>query len=124
MSRIERINAELKKQLSIVLQDGISDPRVAGKMICVTEAQVDKDLTLAQIYISVLGAEGNEQDILDGLNSAEGYIKSCLKSKIKLRNMPALRFIYDNSISYGRKISKILDEIHSAESHENKNLGE
>ena len=42
MSRIERINAELKKQLSIVLQDGISDPRVDRKMICVTEAQVDK----------------------------------------------------------------------------------
>ncbi|MDE6758534.1 MAG: 30S ribosome-binding factor RbfA [Clostridia bacterium] len=124
MSRIERINAELKKQLSIVLRDGISDPRVSGKIICVTDVEVDKDLTLAQIYISVLGGEGNEQDILAGLQSAEGYIKSCLKSKIKLRNMPALRFFYDNSISYGRKISKIIDEIHSAESNENKNSGE
>ncbi|MDE7336545.1 MAG: 30S ribosome-binding factor RbfA [Clostridia bacterium] len=124
MSRIERIHAELKKQLSVILRAGRSDPRVAGRMICVTDAQVDRDLTLAQIYISVLGGEGSEKDILDGLNSAEGYIKSCLKSKIKLRNMPALRFIYDNSISYGRKISKIIDEIHSAENQENKNSGE
>lgn len=124
MSRIERINAELKKQLSVVLRDGINDPRVAGKIICVTDVEVDKDLTLAQIYISVLGGEGNEQDILAGLSSAEGYIKSCLKSKIKLRNMPSLRFIYDNSLSYGRKISHIIDEIHSAESKDKENSGE
>lgn len=115
MSRIERINAELQKQLSIVLRDGINDPRVAGKMICVTDVEVDSDLTLAQVYISVLGGEGSEQSILNGLDSAQGYIKSCLKSKIKLRNMPALRFKYDNSISYGRKIDKIIDEINSGE---------
>ncbi|MDE6189421.1 MAG: 30S ribosome-binding factor RbfA [Clostridia bacterium] len=115
MSRIERINAELKKQLSVILRDGIKDPRVAGKIICVTDAQVDRDLTLAQIYVSVLGGENDEKSILDGLNSAEGYIKSELKSKIKLRNMPALRFLYDDSISYGRKISKILDDLNSSE---------
>ena len=48
MNRYERINAELKKQLSIILRDGINDPRVAGKMICVTDAKVDRDLTLAR----------------------------------------------------------------------------
>ena len=58
MNRYERINAELKKQLSIILRDGINDPRVAGKMICVTDAKVDRDLTLAQVYISVLNANG------------------------------------------------------------------
>ena len=115
MSRIERINAELKKQLSIILQDGIEDPRLAGKIICVTDAKVDKDLTLAQIYVSVLGAENDEKTILDGLASAEGYIKSELKSKIKLRNMPALRFFYDDSAIYGRKISKILDELNTSD---------
>lgn len=115
MSRIERINAELQKQLSIVLRDGVSDPRLAGKIICVTEVTVDRDLTLAQVYVSALGGENNEREILDGLSSAEGYIKSALKTKIKLRNMPALRFLYDNSISYGRKISKIIDEINASD---------
>lgn len=114
MNRIDRINAELKKQLSVVLRDGINDPRVAGKMICVTDCSVDKDLTLAQVHVSVLGVgEDKQQEVLEGLNSAEGYIKSCLKSKIKLRAMPELRFFYDNSINYGMKISKIIDEIHS-----------
>lgn len=119
MSRIERINAELKKQLSIVLQEGINDPRVKGKIVCVTDASVDRDLTLAQIYVSVLGTQTKEQEqeVIDGLNKAEGFIKSCLKSKIKLRNMPALRFYYDNSLNYGMKISKIIDEINAKENN-------
>ena len=54
MSRIERINAELQKQLSIVLRDGINDPRVAGKMICVTDVEVDSDLTLANNLFSTV----------------------------------------------------------------------
>ncbi|MDE7348823.1 MAG: 30S ribosome-binding factor RbfA, partial [Clostridia bacterium] len=86
MNRYERINAELKKQLSIILREGVNDPRVAGKMICVTDTQVDRDLTLAQVYISILGANGSEKEVLDGLHSAEGYIKSRLKNMIKLRN--------------------------------------
>lgn len=116
MNRIDRINAELKKQLSIVLRDGINDPRVKGKMICVTDCSVDRDLTLAQVYVSILGIEqGKESEVIDGLNNAEGFIKSCLKTKIKLRAMPELRFFYDNSLNYGMKISKIIDEIHSKE---------
>lgn len=117
MNRYERINAELKKQLSIILREGVNDPRVAGKMICVTDTQVDSDLTLAQVYVSILGANGKEQEVLDGLHSAEGYIKSRLKNMIKLRSMPALRFKLDTSLEYGLKISKIIDEIHKKESN-------
>ncbi|MDE6372734.1 MAG: 30S ribosome-binding factor RbfA [Clostridia bacterium] len=115
MNRYERINAELKKQLSIILREGVNDPRVAGKMICVTDTQVDRDLTLAQVYISILGANGSEKEVLDGLHSAEGYIKSRLKNMIKLRNMPSLRFKLDNSLDYGMKIYKIIDDIHKKE---------
>ena len=116
MNRYERINAELKKQLSIILREGVNDPRVAGKMICVTDTQVDRDLTLAQVYVSILGANGNEKEVLDGLHSAEVHTKSRLKNMIKLRNMPALRFKLDTSLDYGIKISKIIDEIHKNES--------
>ena len=124
MNRSERINAALKKQLSIILREGINDPRVAGKMICVTDTQVDRDLTLAQVYVSILGAAGKEKEVLDGLHSAEGYIKSQLKSMIKLRNMPALRFKLDTSLDYGMKISKIIDDIHKKESDKSKDDSE
>lgn len=111
MNRMDRINSELKRQLSVVLQDGVRDPRVAGTMISVMEVSADKDLTLAKVYVSIFGADGREDEVIEGLNSAQGYIKSCLKNKIMLRAMPQLRFIKDNSIAYGMKMDKRLSEL-------------
>lgn len=110
MNRTERTNAELKKQLSLILLDGIKDPRVTG-LISIMKVSCDDDLTLAKVYISVLGADGKENQVVEGLNNAQGYIKSCLKSKIKLRALPQLRFVFDDSIQYGIKISKIIADI-------------
>lgn len=114
MNRIERTNSELKKQLSIILSNGIRDPRVVG-LITVLKVDCDPDLTLAKVYVSVMGANGKEKEVIEGLKSAEGYIKACLKTKIKLRAMPELRFILDDSIDYGMKIAKILEEIKQGE---------
>lgn len=110
---MDRINSELQKQLSIVLRDGVRDPRVSGCMVSVMEVSADKDLTLAKVYVSIFGADGREEEVLKGLNSAEGYIKSCLKNKIILRAMPSLRFILDTSISYGMKMDKRLTELNT-----------
>lgn len=115
MNRMERINSELKKQLALILRDGIKDPRVSGCLIGVQEVSCDDDLTLAKVYVSVMGKSGQEQQAIDGLNNAEGYIKSCLKSKVNLRAIPQLRFIYDNSIEYSMKIEKIIADIKQSE---------
>ena len=69
MSRIERIEAEIAKQLALVIQqDGVKDPRVKG-LISVLRVTVDTELSYAKVYISVLGADGHEQEVVDGLNS-------------------------------------------------------
>lgn len=110
MNRLDRINSELKKQLAIILRDGVRDPRVRG-MISVMEVSVDKDLTLAKVYVSIFGADGAESEVLEGLNSAEGYIKSRLKKMMILRAIPALRFVLDTSISYGMSMDKRITEL-------------
>lgn len=110
MNRLDRINSELKKQLAIILRDGVRDPRVRG-MISVMEVSVDKDLTLAKVYVSIFGADGSEKEVLEGLNSAQGYIKSRLKNMMILRAVPALRFILDTSITYGMSMDKRLTEL-------------
>lgn len=120
MNRVERTNSELKKQLSSVLQDGIKDPRVQG-LITIMKVDCDPDLTLAKVYVSVLGANGKEKEVIEGLSSAEGYIKSCLKGKIKLRSLPQLRFILDENLDYSYKISKILHEINAKGSDDDDN---
>lgn len=111
MNRMERVNSELKKQLSLILMDGIKDPRVAGCLIGVQNVSCDSDLTLAKIYVSIMGSNGKEKQAIEGLNNAQGYLKSCLKSKIQLRALPELRFIYDDSINYSIKIDQIIEDI-------------
>lgn len=110
MNRLDRINSELKKQLAIILRDGVRDPRVRG-MISVMEVSVDKDLTFAKVYVSIFGAEGHENEVLEGLDNAQGYIKSRLKNMMILRAIPTLKFILDTSISYGMSMDKRLTEL-------------
>lgn len=114
MNRMERVNSEIKKQLSLILLDGVKDPRVSG-LISVMKVSCDDDLTYAKVYVSIMGAQGKEKEVIEGLNNAQGYLKSCLKGKIKMRALPQLHFIYDDSIDYGMKIAEIIESIHKGE---------
>ena len=110
MSRIERIEAEMAKQLALVIQqDGVKDPRVRG-LISVLRVTVDTELSYAKVYVSILGADGHQQEVVDGLNSAEGYIKSRLNKKMRLRALPELHFIYDDSLVYGAYMNQKLTD--------------
>ena len=114
MGRIDRINQEIKKQLAPIISNELKDPRIQG-MISVIKVDTDEDLKGMKVYLSILGAEGKEKEVLKGINSAKGYIKNCLKKKIDLRALPDPTFILDDSIEYGIKISQILHDIHKEE---------
>ncbi len=105
-----RINAEVQRELSIILQNGIKDPRVAP-MTSVVAVEVAPDLKTCKAYISVLGDEKARQDTLKGLQSAEGYIRRELARTVNMRNTPEIRFIADQSIEYGVNISRKIDEV-------------
>lgn len=116
-NRIERINAELKKQLSPIISNDLKDPRVKG-LISIVKVDTDNDLSTCKVYLSILGADGDEKEVVKAVNNAEGFIKSILKSKIQLRCLPELRFILDDSISYGIKIESILQNLKTDKSEE------
>lgn len=113
-NRIERINAEIKKQLARIISEELHDPRVKG-LISIVKVDTDSDLDTCKVYVSVMGADGQESEVIKALNNAEGFIKSILKKKIDIRALPELRFYLDDSISYGIKISKILNDIKKSE---------
>ena len=105
-----RVNAEVLRELSNILRDGIKDPRVAP-MTSVVAVEVAPDLNTCKAYISVLGDEKTQQDTIAGLKSAEGYIRRELARRVNLRNTPEIRFIVDQSIEYGVNISRKIDEV-------------
>ena len=105
-----RVNAEVQRELSNILRSGIKDPRVAP-MTSVVAVEVAPDLKTCKAYISVRIDETKQQDTIQELQSAEGYIRRELARTINMRNTPEIRFIVDQSIEYGVNISKKIDEV-------------
>ena len=105
-----RINGEVQKELSRIIQNGIKDPRIAP-LTSVVSVEVAPDLKTCKAYISVLGSEKAAADMLAGLKSAEGFIRRQLAHTVNLRNTPEIRFILDQSIEYGVTMTKLIDDV-------------
>jgi len=87
----------------------ISDPRL--KQIYVTDVKIDKELAYADVYVSALEGVSRSKDVLAGLESASGFIKRTLASRIELRAFPRLRFHWDVTPENADHIEKILAEL-------------
>ena len=105
-----RINGEVQKELSRIIQNGIKYPRIAP-LTSVVSVEVAPDLKTCKAYISVLGSEKAAADTLAGLKSAEGFIRRQLAHTVNLRNTPEIRFILDQSIEYGVTMTKLIDDV-------------
>ena len=111
-----RINGEVQKELSTIIRNEIKDPRI-HPMTSVMAVEVAPDLKTCKAYISVLGDEESQAKTLAGLKSAEGFIRSKLAKTVNLRNTPEIRFVLDQSIEYGVKMSKMIDEVTKEDSN-------
>ncbi|MCC8050544.1 MAG: 30S ribosome-binding factor RbfA [Clostridiales bacterium] len=105
-----RINGEVLKELSEIIQREIKDPRIAP-MTSVVSVEVAPDLKTCKAWISVLGDEKACADTLEGLKSALGYIRRQLARKVNLRNTPEIEFILDQSIEYGVNMTRKINEV-------------
>lgn len=105
-----RVNTEVLRELSNIIRAGIKDPRVAP-FTSVVAVEVAPDLKTCKAFISVLGDEKAQNDTLEGLKSAEGYIRRELARTLNMRNTPEIRFVLDQSIEYGVNMSKKIEEV-------------
>ena len=107
--KTERIANLLAKEISDILQNEVNDEDI--KFVTITYCKVDTDLSLAQIYCTMLDQSKKDKCIHD-LNAAKGFINTELaRRKLEIRRIPDLRFIYDESIEYGNKIEKIISNL-------------
>lgn len=87
----------------------ISDPRL--KLIYITDVKIDKELAYADIFVSAVEGVSRSKDVLAGLESASGFIKRTLASRVELRAFPRLRFHWDMTPENADHIEKILAEL-------------
>lgn len=105
-----RINGEVQKELSMLINREIKDPRISP-MTSVVAVEVAPDLKHAKVFISVLGDEEKKQSTYEGLRSAAPYLRTLLAKSVNLRNTPELTFVMDQSIEYGVNMSKLIDDV-------------
>lgn len=110
--KTERIASLMEKEISIILQREAKDDLL--KDVIVSFVDVTNDLSFAKVYFTCFSKDKKEL-ILKSLENAKGYIRTELASRIDVRHVPELRFIFDESIEYGMKIEKKIKEINEKE---------
>ncbi|MFY9214532.1 MAG: 30S ribosome-binding factor RbfA [Tissierellaceae bacterium] len=108
--RINRISEEVRRVVSDLILNGLKDPRIS-KMASVTSVEVTRDLSFANIYISVLGNDLEKENTILGLESAKGYIRNEIGNRIDLRHVPEPIFHLDETIENAMYMSELIDKV-------------
>ena len=108
-NRLGRIDEELKKEISNIINYELKNPNITG-LISVTRAKITPDLKYAKVYVSILNSK-NIKNTFANLKKSSGFIRSEIAKRINLRITPELIFVLDDSMEYGAKIDQILKEI-------------
>lgn len=108
-NRLDRINEELKRELSNIINYEVKNSNVTG-MISVTKVKISPDLRHARVSVSILNSK-NIKQTLAGLKSASGFIRSRIAENMNLRVTPEFIFELDDSLMYGERIDSILNDI-------------
>ena len=107
--RGERVNHTFQRELGVLIA-GLNDPRLS-KVISVTAVEVNRDLSVAKVYVSVLGTDMDRSDAIDGLRSAANRLRMEVSKRIVIRTMPKLSFFSDDTLQTGADIDQLIDRV-------------
>jgi ribosome-binding factor A len=107
--RASRVSDLIKVEISDILLKRVRDPRIGP--ITITGVKLTDDLRLARIFFVEMGKDTCRDEVRTGLQKATGFLKRELGKRLKLRYIPEIVFIYDESFAYGSRIEKLLAEI-------------
>ncbi|HWS24261.1 MAG TPA: 30S ribosome-binding factor RbfA [Anaerolineales bacterium] len=108
-TRLQKIADRIREDLSDLMIREINDPRL--ERVFVTDAKVDRELAYADIYVSAVEGRERSKEVIEGLESASGFIRRRLSQSVELRVFPRLRFHWDPTPENADHIEKILAEI-------------
>ena len=107
--RGERVNHTIRRELGVLIE-GLNDPRLSP-VISVTAVEVNRDLSVAKVYVSVLGTDMDRSDAIDGLRSAANRLRMEVSKRIVIRTMPKLSFFSDDTLQTGADIDQLIDRV-------------
>ena len=107
--RSDRVGDLLLELISQLLAREVNDPRIGS--VTLTGAEVSKDLRHARIYFRLLGGAEKKAEVLAGLKSAAGFIRAKVAGELKLRFVPTMEFVYDETQDEAQRIDELLNQV-------------
>lgn len=111
--RTDRVAEMIQRKLAQIIPQEVKDPRLTG-FVTISAVKVAADLGHAKIYFTIFGLDKSIAVAI--LNAAASYLRSALARSITLRTVPQLHFVYDESIEYGERLSRLIDEVNNSPS--------
>jgi ribosome-binding factor A len=111
-SRNQRLGAQILRSLSELLRLETKDPALS--VISLTAVELTRDLSVAKIHFSLLKPDDDPQPALDGLRRASGFLRGRLAGMLKVRHVPELRFLHDDSAARSDEISRLIDRANNS----------
>lgn len=118
MDRMDKINHQIQKEISLIIQKELGDPRL--QFVTITKADVSRDLKSARISYSVLGDPSRIGEVGKILEKAKGLIRKYVGEAIEMRYTPELKFVHDRSLEYSARVEAMLQEINDEREKDNK----
>ena len=113
--RSERLNEQLRREISDVLRREVRDPRVG--LPTVTRVEVTADLSLARVYVRIAGTDAEREAALEGLDAATPFVRRELGARVRMRRIPELRFEIDRTLEHASRIEELLREVGPGTGH-------
>jgi ribosome-binding factor A len=104
-----RINQLIQRKVTQLLLEQSNDPRLA--VVTITDVSVNRDTTRAEVYFSIIGTPEEIATVQQVLDGAAGWLRKEMAPTLRLRNLPALAFIYDPSLAHGARIEELLHQL-------------
>ncbi|MBQ2798901.1 MAG: 30S ribosome-binding factor RbfA [Ruminiclostridium sp.] len=114
---ISRLSEDIKREISVALRD-IKDSRIANGLVSVSHCELTNDLSYCKVYISSLEGGEKTTEAVECLKAAQGFFKKRINQRIKMRKIPELIFLPDNSLDYYDHISEVLNKLPKRESED------
>ncbi|MBP6015121.1 MAG: 30S ribosome-binding factor RbfA [Candidatus Promineofilum sp.] len=107
--RQERTAEQIQVTLSELFLKAVSDPRLMG--VTVTEVLIDRELQHANVYVNALGDDERQKEVLEGLESASGFLRSQVAQRLGLRSAPFIHYHWDPRLRYAEEVNELLDSL-------------
>lgn len=108
--RTDRINEQLREEVSTILTRQIKDPRL-NAVISITRVVATNDLRSARVYISVMGNKQTQEEALAGIRSAASFVRREIRNRINMKHTPFLSYELDPSIDDADNLSRLMNKV-------------